>query len=308
METNNNSAKFAFFYLLSLVALIFMSLSTGMIIFQIINKHIADIINQYQGRFSQESLKFAISALIISAPIYYLTTWQILKNLKSGILEKNSGIRRWLTYFILLVTSVVALGWLIGIINTFLDGDLTLKFGLKALTAIIISAAVFTFYLFDIKREDVQVGGKLIKIYFYASLVVIIIAFVSSLFTVESPIQTRNRKIDEAILNNFSIINSDLNLYFNDYKKLPDNLNQLIEEYGSLTQKNLEDPETNAKFDFKKLSNDSYELCANFRASNMDEDDSFRYIMDSSRHEAGYQCLKQKIRTEDGPAVKNMLR
>ncbi len=35
--SNHNSAKYAFFYMLSLVALVFVALSTGMIIFQIIN-------------------------------------------------------------------------------------------------------------------------------------------------------------------------------------------------------------------------------------------------------------------------------
>jgi hypothetical protein len=102
MEPKSNAAKFAFFYMLSLVALIFMALSTGMIIFQIINKNIPDILNIYQGTFSSETLKFAISALIISAPIFYVCMRQIFANLKSGDLEKDSGIRKWLTYFILL--------------------------------------------------------------------------------------------------------------------------------------------------------------------------------------------------------------
>ena len=73
MNSNNNGAKFAFFYLLSLVALIFMALSTGMIVFQIINKNLVDIINQYQGRFSDDALKFAISALIIPLPVIFQT-------------------------------------------------------------------------------------------------------------------------------------------------------------------------------------------------------------------------------------------
>ena len=67
--------------MLSLVALVFMAVATGMIVFQIINKAIIDIINEYSGRYSSEALKFGISALIISAPIFYLTIRQINKNL-----------------------------------------------------------------------------------------------------------------------------------------------------------------------------------------------------------------------------------
>jgi len=300
MNSNNNGAKFAFFYLLSLVALIFMALSTGMIIFQIINKNMVDIINQYQGRFSEDALKFAISALIISTPIFYLTIWQIIKNLKSGVLDKDSGIRKWLTYLILLITSVVALGWLIGVINTFLDGDLTTKFILKAITAIFIAAAVFTFYLYDIKRESVAKTDNIIKIYFYGSLIIVIAVFIASLFTVESPTRTRNRKIDEAMLENFSLINNDISMYFEDYEKLPDSLDVLVNEYNFLGNRDLVDPETKQAYEYKIIDDKTYEICATFRTSNLEEEDErYKYVMDTSRHDMGYQCLKQKIRDND---------
>ena len=63
--TKNNSPKFAFWYLLSLVALVFVAFSVGASIFQLINKYIPDIAEQnYQFRVSMELLKFAISALL----------------------------------------------------------------------------------------------------------------------------------------------------------------------------------------------------------------------------------------------------
>jgi len=62
--------------------------------------------------------------------------------------EKESGIRKWLTYFILLVSAVVMIGWLIGTISSFLNGELSLKFILKSLTSILISALIFSFYLY----------------------------------------------------------------------------------------------------------------------------------------------------------------
>ena len=55
----NDAAKYAFFYVLSLVALVFMTVSVGIIVFQIINKEIIDLINQYSGRYSDEAMKFA---------------------------------------------------------------------------------------------------------------------------------------------------------------------------------------------------------------------------------------------------------
>ena len=300
MNSNNNAAKFAFFYMLSLVALLFMALSAGMIIFQIINKNIVDILNQYQGRFSPSQLKFAISALIISTPIFYITSRQIYKSLLAGILDKDSGIRKWLTYFILLVTSVTMLGWLIGVINTFLDGDLTTKFILKAITAIFIAAVIFTFYFYDIRREEVRKKNRIIQVYFYTSLIMIIAVFVASLFIVESPRQTRNRKIDEVILNNFNMIANDIDVYYGDYNKLPETLDELIAAYSYLIDKDLSDPLTGEKFEYRVIGDDTYELCANFRTSNKEDDnDKYGYYREYWSHEAGYQCLKQKARAND---------
>ncbi len=179
----NNAAKYAFFYMLSLVALIFMAMSTGMIIFQIINKKIIDAAGTLPGMFDEGAMKFAISAIIIAAPIYYIMTWQINKNLLSGKLDKEAGVRKWLTHFILFVSSVVMIGWFIAIVYNFLEGELTLKFILRAATAIFIAAAIFSYYLYDTKREIITgAKSKILRAYFYGSLVLVLAAFISLFF------------------------------------------------------------------------------------------------------------------------------
>jgi len=295
----NNAAKYAFFYMLSLVALIFMALSAGMIIFQIINKNIVDALNQYQGQFSSSILKFAISAILISTPIYYLTTWQIFKNLFSGNLGKDSGIRKWLTYFILFIASVVMLGWLIGTINSFLDGELTTKFILKSITAILISASIFTFYFYDIRRDSVDKKNRFIQIYFYASLAIVVAIFISSLFVVDSPTETRNKKFDNLILDSFNNIDGAINGYYQENEELPANLNELREEYSYLSEDSLRDPVSKVQFDYRVTADDAYELCATFKTSNKNENlMEFSYNKDRWSHDAGYQCLSQKVHAE----------
>ncbi len=305
MNTQNNAAKFAFFYMLSLVALIFMSLASGMIIFQIVNKSIPDIINQYRGRYDSGLLKLGISMLIIAAPIFYLTARQIYKNLFSGVLGKDSGIRKWLTYFILFATSVVMIGWLIATVNSFLDGDLTLKFVLKAMAAIFIAAAVFTFYLYDIKRGEVA-GKKdlVIRGYCYGSLVLVIAFFAASLFFVESPAQTRNRKIDTAILDNFNVIDGAIITYYRENGKMPENLDVLENDFSYLLEADLKNPLTQEKFEYKVSGEKSYELCTTFMSANQDANVQEDYYRERWPHAAGYQCLSQKVHEGEGANVK----
>lgn len=295
-KPENNAAKFAFYYILSLIALIFAALSAGMIIFQIINKNIADVIVQRASDFSPDQLKFAISALIISAPIFYVATWQIYKNLFSGAFDKDSGVRKWLTYLVLLISSVVMLGWLIAIVNNFLDGELTVKFILKALTAVGIAAGIFTFYYYDIKRDKFAgEKNKIIRIYFYGSLAAVIIVFITGLFIMESPQKTRDRKMDNAVLENFDDIDRAIGTYYKDNEKLPDNLEKIKSEFSYITNKDLENSATGEKYEYKIKRENIYELCATFKTFNKEDEEYNNYQDDDWPHDTGYQCLSQRV-------------
>lgn len=306
----NNAAKFAFFYVLSLVALTFTAVSIGMIIFQIINKKIVDALEIYGSGYSPEALKFAISALVISAPIYFITVWLINKNLLSGALLRESDIRKWLTYFILLVSAVVMIGWFIGVINTFLNGELTLKFALKALTSIAIAATIFSYYFYDIKREEVLgAGNKVVSAYFYAALALAAVVLISSFFIVESPKEARARRHDEMVLNNFSSIDGALNNFYLKEGKLPDTLSELMESEKFVTADIIKDPLSSKEFEYQKLSDKTFSLCADFMTSNREKDDAsiYDYYRQEWPHDAGNQCLEKvlsAVNTMEMPAGK----
>jgi hypothetical protein len=200
MILKNNNAKFAFMYMFSLVALLFMALGTGQVFFQAINKYIPDFAAPYANGFDSGLLKFAISALIISIPLYYLTMRFLEQNLIKGHLEKEAGIRRWLIYFILFVSSVTMVIWLMITIGNFLDGELTSKFILKALTAIVIAGIIFSYYLYDIRRESPKANDKVVLIYLIASLLITVGSLVFSFFFVESPVEARARRHDTIVL------------------------------------------------------------------------------------------------------------
>jgi len=299
LSKDNSPAKYAFFYMLSLVALIFMALSTGMIIFQIINKNIKDLVDMYS--YDSTALKFAISAIIISTPIYYVLMWLIGKSLFEGKLSKESEIRRWLSYLILFIASVVMIGWLIATIFSFLNGELTLKFILKSLTSIIISATVFTYYFYDIRRAEIAgKKDKIIKIYFYSSLAIIIAVLISAFVFVESPAETRNLKRDNEILNRFSNIDGAMNSFFSIKGKLPNDLNELMANVDYINENNTKDPITGQKFDYKVIDDRTYEICSNFMTSNKGEiKDQYSYYNDVWPHDKGYQCIKKNILAEN---------
>jgi len=297
MEKQQN-AKFAFFYLLSLVALVFTAISTGMIIFQIINKTIVDDLSLVPGGFSQDALRFAISAIIIAGPIFFVMMRLINKNLLSGNMEKESGIRKWLTYFILLVSAVVMIGWFIATVGSFLNGELTTKFILKSLTSILISGLIFSFYLYDIKREDTTKNNNVIRIYFYGSIAIAAIALIAAFFFIDSPLKVRDQKFDQAIINKFSQIDSAVNAYYGENKKLPADLNALLNGGSTyyVIENDLTDPATGKIFVYSNKGNGVYELCSTFKTENKSlANDKSTYVDTRWLHDAGYQCLSQRV-------------
>lgn len=285
-----NSAKFAFFYFIALISLIFVVTGAGNIIFELINKYVKDILTDFG--YSEGALKFAISSLIIATPVFYLASSQINKNLANGKLDKDAGIRRWLTYLILLVSSVVTIGWLIGFIFSFLNGELSLKFALKTLTVLTISGILSKYYFWDIKREKIKEKDKTIKSFFIGSLSAIIIIFILGVLFVESPFETRKRKFDNLITNKFQKIDRSINEYYNFEKKLPKTLDDLIEETEYLDQEDVIDEARGEQFDYKIIEERKYEICANF---NLASKEGKNYYLDEWKHEAGYQCLKKRI-------------
>lgn len=294
---NKNNAKYAFYYLLSLVALIFLGLSVGMIAFGIINQTIPDALNNYLG--SDGQLKFAISAILIAAPIYYWLSWLISRGLRRNELDKESGLRRWLTYFILLVSSVIILGEFISVINNLLSGELGGRFVLKALVVLFISGTVFVYYFYDMKREVKAEPSKANRVFFFASLAVVLATFIAAWFFVESPQIARARRLDQALVGNIYSLESVINNYYTSAKKLPENLAELQADQSIyLDSQILSDPETKAPIEYKKTAADAFELCATFRldsSTGKDGSSAPYYAGDNKNHRAGYQCLKGNL-------------
>lgn len=300
---NKHNAKYAFYYLLSLVALIFTALSFGMIIFSIIDHILPDVLGAYSSGNIDGQLKFAISAIFIAAPIFYFISSLIHKGLHKGELEKDSGIRRWLTYFIILVASLIILGVFIGVINSFLAGELTGRFIFKSLTALFISGAAFSFYFYDIKRENPDKPDKVVKIFFFATLALVVAAFIAAWFFVESPSMARNRRLDSALVQNMYSLESAINNYYERNNKLPANLDEFKADKNIyLSVDALVDPETKAPIVYNKLGDKEFEMCATFRTDSIELNakQGNSYIgMDSGSkdHRAGYQCLRGNLYT-----------
>ncbi len=273
--------------MLSLVTLFIMSLSFGGIVFEIIDKFSPDI-----AKYGGSSLKSSMSGILIASPIFYFSMNAIYSSLKTGELNKDSEVRKWLVYFILFISSVVVIGALMGILNTFLDGALTINFIFKALTVLFIACLIFGFYFYDIKRQEFT-DFKVNKVFFLVSLIFVLSGLIASFFIVESPTEARNRKIDDMILQDFNNIDYALQEYYNKNEELPETLNNLKDSirYFSL---NFVNPVNNEEYVYEIVGEKKYRLCTYFSSSNILKERK-SYLDERWEHSQGYNCIEINI-------------
>ena len=107
----------------------------------------------YAGRY--ETLLWATSMLAVSYPVYVLVSWIIGRGFKTDLAGREVKIRKWLWYITLFIAAMTMIIDSVTIVFNFLKGDLTIQFFLKLLVILVTAAAVFGYYLWDLKKREI---------------------------------------------------------------------------------------------------------------------------------------------------------
>ena len=289
-SSSGDNAAFAFFlHLVSFLTLGFVSTSIGIIIFQVINKLFEDSAS-YRGGFSDSAVKYGIASLIIAAPIYFIFSIMINRHLFKGKISKDSRVRKWLTYIVLFIASIVIIGSLISLVMGFLEGEMALNSFLKILTVMTITGLIFSYYLWDVnKKQTVGTSHLIDKIALIVALAVVLIILISAFFMIEPPSVARDKKIDRETVGHLSSIQYCLENYYLEEGNLPVDLDH-VEEADIFC--NLPETEEVTQVEYKKTGDITYQLCANFRRSNLDDN---RYYPAQWQHKKGQVCFDREI-------------
>ncbi|MDO8669125.1 MAG: DUF5671 domain-containing protein [Candidatus Buchananbacteria bacterium] len=279
----------AFLNLFSLITLSWMSISIGIILFQIIDKFLSPKELYLYNSFSQSGLKFGIASALIVAPIFLLVIGFLHKHYKNNVLNHQSGVYRWLTYLVLLAAALNIIGRLIQLIFQFLDGSYTWASILKILVVLLIASGIFGYYWYDLKRTDYGSRSSVSKIFFYVVVVAVIASVVGGFFLIDSPQNTRKQKRDQDRVYKLDNIK---NMIASDYvstKSLPGDL-------SAPKFSNMIDPTTKQLYEYRVISETKYELCADFELT-ADTSDNNNFVTGENwyYHQSGRQCFEQEV-------------
>jgi hypothetical protein len=158
------SAREAFMYLVLFGTLYSSAYSLGSLAFDFINIAFPDPAARQSFVESEqrvrESIRWSVSMLIVAFPVFMYTSWLTGRAIGLDPTKRASKVRRWLTYWTLFIAACALIGDVTTLVYNLLGGELTVRFVLKVIVVALIAGTAFTYYLRDLRQDEVEGGQK----------------------------------------------------------------------------------------------------------------------------------------------------
>jgi hypothetical protein len=223
-----------------------------------------------------------------------------MKDLKANPEKKDLWVRKWIIFLTLFIAGITIAIDLSTLIYRFLGAeDLTLRFFLKVFFVLIVVGTIFRSSLKDLRRTSFELTRK-IKIEYGIVSLIILAGIVYGVIQNGSPSTLKARQMDERRINDLVNIQSQI-VYTQWQNKgdVPTNLETLNEPISGFVVP--KDPETGESYEYKKISKNSFELCANFKTKSEIANSTYtkpiqiENINDNWKHEIGRVCFERII-------------
>lgn len=270
-----------------------------MLYIQYISALFPDPLNFYYTGMAN-GVRWATSILVIAIPVYILTSWLLGKDLREIPAKRELKLRKWLTYFTLFISAVTIIVDLIMFVFRFLNGDLTIQFFLKVFVVLLVAAAVFGYYIWDLRRKNTKT--KTTKILAWILSIVVLASVVAGFFIIGTPAEQRERRFDEERVGDLQVLQSQIINYWTQKEELPAELDDLQDSISGFVPP--KDPATDLPYEYYIIGDLSFELCATFETSSKDFGSGYkggRYIspyelfQQNWEHEAERTCFERTI-------------
>lgn len=306
----------------SFILLGIVTYALGTLYYAVINDFFPDALNAGNSSYYYTSLAdtihYAISALIIGFPLFYFAIRLWFKRFRQDETKVESKLTKWITYLVLLASSVTIVGDLIYVLYTFLQGEISARFFLKALTILVIAGMIFGFYFLERKKVQYKndIPRKVFTMFGYVLTGIVIVGIILGFVVAGSPTTERNRTFDSRRANDLSALADCLNNYAQVSNRLPTDLSEFtatnMSRCGGYT-----DPETKQPYEYNLISQlvqsgstlqGEFELCADFSLQNDGSEtagQAYYYKNDGLKwttHDAGRSCDREKVTVKPVPA------
>ena len=296
MESTHNTPRDVFLYLLAIIALVMTATNLGALLFQFINIYVPDALsNQYfyrEGAYG--TIRWTVATLIIVFPVL-VWAWRFLrKDIAKFPEKKELKIRKWLLYLTLFIAGVVVIGDLIALIYNFLQGELTVRFGLKIAVVLAIAGSIFWHYLGELHG---RAGRGAHRVFIWTVAVIVVASVVTGFVVAGSPQSRRIARFDEQRVMDLQSIQWQIVSFWQGKTRLPTSLGELRNDISGYVAPT--DPVSGTAYEYRTTGGQSFQLCAQFQtdtsAEKVPKSTASREWGQNWIHPAGRFCFQRTI-------------
>lgn len=298
-------------------------------LFSLINTFFPDRQYNYYDPYGSQ-MRFSVSMLLVVTPLFLYLLKKIYERINANPERKDLWVRRWGLYATLFLSILALAVDLVILINTFLGGEITTRFFLKALTVILVAGAVWWHTRQEFK-DTLADEPKKAKALGWGVILLVVISIGTGFYFIGSPTTLRDVRDDnqrEADISNLRY--QVVNYYRSKNGTLPGTLDEL--NVGNPYAMALPtDPATKQPYGYAVIASTtvngieypSFQLCATFALDGSADErvqgagrsampstvyDSYMPEWPSedqiSKHPAGNKCFDFSIDPERYPVFK----
>jgi hypothetical protein len=255
-----NLPRDTFLYLLAVITLVVVATGFGMAVFSYIDFYFPDPATDYYGSVSSYEWLIirAMAMLIVVFPAFFWVSRFLKRDVDTHPEKKELKIRKWLLNLTLFAAALMIIGDFIAVINSFLTGELTMRFVLKALAMFFISGSIFYYYLAQLKEKNV----KWLDLFSWVIVAIVVLTVAWGFAVIGSPFQQRNKRFDERRVQDLQIMQNYITNYWQNKERLPVSLSDLEDPLLGIVIP--VDPETGGLYEYRVTDDLIFELCAMF--------------------------------------------
>ncbi len=310
---SKTSPKDFFLWLGAIIALYGSITSLIALLFEYINYTFPDALASYGDPYGG-AVRFSMAALIVLVP-----TMLVLLRLIRGTITTEPGkamiwVRRWALGFTLFIATITILIDLVTLINTFLGGEITVRFGLKVAVVLLTALGVFLHFLADLKGYWITnpKKGNAVGV---GVAILVAATIIAGFFIIGTPGHVRALKLDEQKVQDLSTIQSQVVYYYQQKKALPKTVADLNDSLSSFVIPS--DPQTKEAYVYEATGPLTFKLCSVFSLSTPDTAGRGAYgrpvsqpyssgmegVSDNWQHGIGETCFERTIDPQRYPTI-----
>jgi amino acid transporter len=164
-------------------------------------------------------------------------------------------------YLTLFAAAILIIGDLVALLYNFLEGELTTRFALKIVAVLVVAAAIFWYYLYDLRRKPGEFSDKA-KWFAWGITGFIALVVVYGFFVAGSPFKQRLVRFDSQRISDLQSLKYQVVGYWQAKDRLPASLDDLKDSISGFVPPR--DPQNGAPYEYRETGKLSFELCAGF--------------------------------------------